>query len=87
MQPISQQYPNVYKLLSEGEIDSDELMANLIFAEITADDLPIMEQALIDFPKYQQGLPFPGEDADYDLLVKTNPGFALLQKFMDACDN
>lgn len=84
MQISNTTYPNVYRLLGQGEEDvtMEDIVNDMLSAGLSASDLPTMEAALADRPEYQQEVPFPGEDDVYDLLVKNNIGFANLQKFM-----
>lgn len=78
-------YPTVYKLLSMGDdVTMQDIITDMYSAGLTEAHLPIIEAALFDYPQYVNGLPMPGDDDVYDLLVKNNMGFALLQKFMDA---
>lgn len=78
-------YPTVYKLLSMGDdVTMQDIIDDMYSAGLTEAHLPIMEAALFTHPQYADRLPMPGDDDVYDLLVKNNMGFNLLQKFMDA---
>lgn len=79
-------YPTVYSLLSMGDntVTMQVIITDMYSAGLTEADLPIMEASLFKYPRLAQGLPFPGDEPEYDALLKTDAGVQLLQKFMDA---
>lgn len=79
-------YPTVYNLLSMGDtsVSMQDIITDMHSAGLTEAHLPIMEASLFRHPRLAQGLPFPGDEPEYDALLKSDVGVQLLQKFMDA---
>lgn len=83
---LGQQYPNVYKLLRQGDIDvtDEDITGDLKSARIDEADLPAMEAAVIENPVLlHDGMPFPGDEPEWDAIVAKSKGLQLLQKFYD----
>jgi len=51
-------------------------------------DMDAAEKFLIEHPKYVDGIPFPGDDADFDQFMRDrNPGAMALQEIFNRFDD
>jgi len=81
-----QSLDDVISMIWDGDVSTKEAITNV---DLTAKDVEIMKNAIhenIKFFKDQDGVPFPGDNKQYDELIKTNKGIKLLQKLIDAND-
>lgn len=81
------QYPNVYNLLNNGDegVTMQDIINDMLSAGLTEADLPVMEAAILETPRILQGgVPFPGDEPEFDDLVAKSTGLQLIQKFYDA---
>ena len=71
-------YPNLCDLLGEvfggnKSMTNTELLNQAVEGDFSENDLAIMEQSIIKHPKYiKDGLPFPGDEKEYDKLIKSD---------------